>query len=144
MAMPWSPIVPETRMRSPGRAVRIDSVTPSRDHADAGSGDENLVALAAIHDLGIAGNQGHAGLGAACRMECDDAPKVVHRQAFFENECGREEQRPGAADRQIVDGAVHGQLANVAAGEEEGPHHEGIGGERDAAGAVAAGKSTVA
>src|SRR5262249_39322202 len=41
--------------------------------------------------------------------------------------------RPGAADGEVVDRAVHGELADVAAREEERRHDVRVGRERDAA-----------
>ena len=41
--------------------------------------------------------------------------------------------RPRAAHREIVDGAVDGERADVAAGKDQRPHDIGIGGERDRA-----------
>ncbi len=112
-------------MRSPGRALRIDSERPSGTRPMPDGGDEDAVALAAIDDLGIAGDERHAGLVAGLPHRGDDALQVGQRQSFFEDERRRQEQRPGAADGQIVDRAVHRQPADVAAGEEERPDHEG-------------------
>ena len=116
-------------MRSPGRALRIDSDRPSGTRPMPGGGDEHLVALAAVDDLGVAGDQRHAGLVAGRAHRGDDALQVGQRQPFFEDERRREEQRRGAADGQVVDGAVDRQPADVAAGEEERPDHERVGGE---------------
>ena len=111
----------------PGDADRQRSAL--RHQADAGSGDEDLVALAPVHDLGVAGDQGHARLVAGLPHRGDDALQVGQRQALLEDEGGREEQRLGAADRQVVHGAVDRQPADVAAREEQRADHEGIGGE---------------
>jgi hypothetical protein len=99
---------------------------PRRHHADTRSGNEYLVALAAVHNLGVARDQLDAGRGTRRPHGGDDAAQVVQRQAIFQDEGRRQVQRPGAADRQIVDGAVDGQLADVAAGEEQRPDHERI------------------
>ena len=82
-------------MRSPGRALRIDRAHALRHHADAGGGDEDLVALAAIDDLGVAGDERHAGLVAGLPHGSDDALQIVQRQSFFEDERGRQEQAAG-------------------------------------------------
>ena len=68
----------------------IDSDRPSGHDADAGRGDEDAVAFAAVHDLGIAGDEGDARLGAGLPHRGDDALEVGHRQPFFENERRRE------------------------------------------------------
>ena len=69
IAMPWSPIVPETRIAVARPRAAIESDAPAGHDADAGGGDEDLVALAAIDDLGVAGDQRHAGLVAGPRIE---------------------------------------------------------------------------
>ena len=61
-----------------------------------------------------------------------DAPEIVHRQAFLENEADREIQRPRAAHGEIVDRAVDGQLADVAAGKKDRADDVGIGAEGQA------------
>ena len=56
----------------------------------------------------------------ACRMESTMRCRSSIGKTFFKNERGRKKQRPGAADGQIVDRAVNCELADVAAGKEEG------------------------
>ncbi len=102
----------------------------------ARGGDEDLVALATIDHLGIAGDDRYAGFGAGFAHGGHDPPQVGHRQTFLQNKCGRKIERRGAADGQIVDRAMHGQSADVAAGEKRRPDHEGIGCQRDPGGAV--------
>ena len=53
-------------------------------------------------------------------MDDHDAPQRFDRQTFFQNECGAQPQRLGAAHRQIVDGAVHRQRADVPAAKNSG------------------------
>ena len=118
MAMPWSPIVPETRMRSPGRAMLIDSERPVGNDADAGGGDEDLVPLAAVDDLGVAGDQCDARpRRMPPRIDATMRSRSAMGKPFFENERRRQEERVRAADRQVVDRAVDRQLADVAARE---------------------------
>ena len=119
-------------MASPGRARSAEMLTPSRNDADAGGVDEDLVALAAVDDLGVAGDELHAGLGGRGAHRLDDAAQIVDGQAFFEDERGGEIQRLRAAHGQIVDGAVDGEAADVAAGKEDRRDHEGVGGEGEA------------
>jgi hypothetical protein len=110
-----------------------------RHDADAGGGDEDPVALAAINDLGVPRDQDHPGHLARLAHRADDAAQVFQRQPLLQDEGGRQELRHGAADGEVVDRAVDRQLADVAAGEEQGAHHKRVGGQRDAraAGAVA-------
>ena len=100
--------------------------------ADAGGVDEQAVAFAFINDLGVAGDDLHAGLLRGLLHGGDDLPEGLHGQAFFDDEGGTEIERARAGHRQVVDGAVDGQGTEVAAGEEEGPHDVGIGGEGEA------------
>ena len=120
----------EDAVAGPGRA---DRERPALGHeADAGGGDEDLVALAAVDDLGVAGDQRDARLVARLRASRRrSARRSAIGQPFFEDERRRQVERLGPADRQVVDRAVHRQLADVAAGEEERPDDERIGGERD-------------
>ncbi len=90
MAMPWSPIVPETTMRSPGRAARIESDRPSGTRPMPGGGDEDLVALAAVDDLGVAGDQRDARLVAGRAHRATIRSQVGERQTFLEDERRRE------------------------------------------------------
>ena len=56
---------------------------------------------------------------AARAIEAAMPAQVGDREALLDDEPGREHERPRAGDRQIVDRPVDGQLADVAAGEEE-------------------------
>lgn len=89
------------------------------DHADAGGGDVEAVAFAALDDFGIAGDDGDAGGGGGVAHGGDDALERGGGETFFEDKAGTEPERAGAAHAEIIDGAVDGELADVAAGEEE-------------------------
>ena len=104
---------------------------PFRHRADPRGGDEDAVALAAVHDLGVAGDEGHAGFAAGVAHRIDDTPQIVQRQAFFEDERGREEERPRTAHGQVVHRPVHRQFADVAAGKEERSNDKRIRGDGD-------------
>ena len=127
IAMPWSPIVPLTSTASPGRALRRADVHAGRDDADAGCVDVNPVAVAFLHHLGIAGGDLHAGFFAGLRHGGDDVAQCFHRQALFQDEAGREEQRLRPAHGQVIDRAIDGQFADIPAGEEQRADHERIG-----------------
>ncbi len=127
-ATPWSPIVPETRMRSPGRARSPEMCDARRHHADAGGGDEDAVALALLDHLGVAGDHRHAGLARGGGHRLDDALQVGQREAFLEDEARRQVQRPCARHGHVVDGAVHRQAADVAAGKEQRRDDVAVGG----------------
>ena len=119
-------------MASPGWARSAEILTPARNDADAGGGDEDLVALAAVDDLGVAGDELDAGFGGSGAHGLDDAAEIVDRQAFFEDERGGEIERLRAAHREVVDGAVDGETADVAAGKEDRRDDKGVGGEGEA------------
>ena len=129
IAMPWSPIVPLTSTASPGRALAGPISTPGRDDADAGCVDVDPIAVAFLHHLGVTGGDLHPGFFAGLRHGGDDIAERFHRQALFQDEAGRKEQRLGPAHRQVIDRAIDGQFADVPAREEQRADHEGIGGE---------------
>ena len=110
----------------------MDSFAPRRHQTDAGRGDENLITLAAVHDLGIARDQQDAGFVTGGPHGRDDAPEVGERQALLQDERGGKVKGPGSADREVVDGAVNRQPADVAAGKKDRPHDKRIRGEGDA------------
>ena len=99
------------------------------DDADAGGGDEDLVALAAIDYFGVAGDEQHAGFAGGGTHGIDDAAQVLGRESLFEDEGGGKVERTRAAHGQVVDRAVDGQTTDVAAGEEDRGHDERVGGE---------------
>ena len=121
--------MPETRIASPGRTSRAPSCEPARHGADARGVDEELVGAAAPDHLGVAGDDGDAGARRRRARRLDDAAQIGERQALLEDEGERQRQRPRAADGEIVDRAVDRQLADVAAGKEDGRHDVGVGGE---------------
>ena len=70
---------------------------PLRHNADAGSVDENLVRLAAIDHLGVAGDKGHARRIGRVAHRLHDPLEIIHRQAFLEDKSDREMERTRAA-----------------------------------------------
>ena len=108
--------------------VRDDDLTDARRR------DEQPVGGAALHDLGVAGDDGDARLARRGRHAGADGAQVVQGEALLDDEGGGERQRPRRRRRQVVDGAGHGEPADVAAGKPERLHHVRVGGEGDAAG----------
>ena len=104
-----------------------------RDHPDAGGVDEYAITLAALDHLGVAGDDRHAGGARRVGHRMDDAREIGEGQALFEDEAGGEPERPRAAHGDVVDGAVHGELADVASREEQRRDHVGVGAEDDLA-----------
>ncbi len=70
--------------------------------------------------------------GGGLRHGFGDAAQIGEGEAFFQDEGGAQSERPRAAHGQIVDGAVHGERADIAAAKEQRLDHEGIGGEGEA------------
>ena len=99
------------------------------DDANSGRREEQLVASASVDDLGVAGDDLDARLGRCSRHRAGDLPHEVDGHAFFHDRRAGKIERPRPADRQIVDRAADGELADVAAGEDQRVDHEGIGGE---------------
>jgi len=113
-------------MQSPARAV-AGQVHVVGHHAHAGGGDEYTVTLALLHHLGVAGDDVHAGLlGCLCHRH-HNALQIGQREAFFEDEAGGQPKRRRPHHRHVVDGAVHRQTADIAAGKEQRRHHMAVG-----------------
>ena len=129
-AMPAQIAVYENRVAGPDAARRDGQ--RMFDHADAGRVDEQPVTLALVHHLGVAGNDLHAGARGGPLHRGDDPPERVHGQPFLDDETGAEIEGAGAAHREVVHRAVHGQGADIAAGKKQRPHDIGIGRERQA------------
>ena len=68
-----------------------------RHPADAGRVDENAVPLAAIDDLGVAGDDPHAGRPGGLGHRGHHAAERLHRQPFFEDEARAQVRRPAPA-----------------------------------------------
>ena len=88
------------------------------DHPDPGGIDVDAVPLAAVDDLGIAGDDRHSALLRGGVHRLHDLPERLHRQALFQDKSGAEVAWPGPAHRQIIDGTVHRQRADITPGEE--------------------------
>ena len=88
--------------------------------ADARRVDEEPVRGASGHHLGIARHHLHPARSAPRRGRCRrSACSVSMRQALLDDEGEAQVQGLGPAGGQVVDRPVHGQLADVAAGEDE-------------------------
>ena len=102
------------------------------DHAQPCGGDEQAVAFALVHDLGVARDELHTSGGRGLLHRPDDASERLHRQAFLDDESGAQPLRPRAAHGEVVDCSVDGERADVAAGKKQRMHDVGIGGEGEA------------
>jgi len=72
-----------------GLRIASGQFHPRRHDADAGRGDEDAVALAALDDLGIAGHHRHAGGFRGCRHALHDARQIGELEPLFDDEGGR-------------------------------------------------------
>ena len=118
--MPWSPMVPETMTASPGRALPPQMSTP------AGTTPMPAVLMnsrrrAPLDHLGVAGDDRHARLARP--------PRAIEATIRSRSATGSPSSRMKPADRysgaapthgQVVDRAVDGQRADVAAGKKRG------------------------
>ena len=102
------------------------------DHADARRIDKDSVALALVDDFRVAGDQLHVGFGGGLLHRGNDGAECFHLESFFENESCAQVERARAAHREIVHRAIDGEIADIAAGENQGADNEGIRGEGQA------------
>ena len=130
--MPWSPIGPESRIASPGRADRGRAVDAGNRPPDAGGGDVHAVGLAVLHHLGVAARDGDPGRAGRPRHGAHFGLQDFRRQAGFQH-IG-DDQRLGAraGNGQVVDRAVDRQFADGAARKTQRADHEAVGGDGDA------------
>ena len=68
---------------------------------------------------------------AAVGDRLDLGPQLVGRQALLEDQREAERERPRAGHREVVDGAVHRELADRAAGEADRLDDEAVGRQRE-------------
>src|SRR5213079_2654943 len=102
------------------------------DHAEARRRYEAAVRFTPVHDLRVAGHYRYIGCLRRLAHGRHDAIQVGKREAFLEDERRGQVQGPRAGHREIVHGAVNGEVADVAAGEEERRDDVRVGGEGEA------------
>ncbi len=108
------------------RAIAGD-LNPGRHDADAGGVKEQSVGLAALDHLGVAGNDCDAGGARRLAHRTGDALEIGERESLLDDEAGGKIKRARAAHGDVVDGAVDGERADIAAGEEQRRDHKRIG-----------------
>lgn len=104
------------------------------EDSDAGGVDVAAVAVAALDDLGVSGDDLDARCGRGLSHGGDDGGKLGERETFFKDEAGGEIFGFGSGDGEVVDGSVDGEIADGAAGEKERLNDEGVAADGDAAG----------
>ena len=95
--------------------------------ADSGRADVDAVGRPPTDHFGVAGDDGDASDASGRRHVGDDGVQVRYREPFLDDERRRQPRRPRAHHGEVVDGAVHGEVADRAAREPPGLHHEGVG-----------------
>ena len=86
---------------------------------DPGRGQEELVAGAVRHDLGVAGYDADPGFARRLRHRRGDPTQQIDRAAFLDDRGAGEVERHGARDGEVVDRAAYGEPADIATGEEQ-------------------------
>ncbi len=98
-----------------------------RYQADARGGDVHAVRRAVVDDLGVAGDDRNPGGRGRLRHIGDDLSQRIDGKALLQNETRRKGERAGAHDGEVIDGAVHGQVAGRSAREAKWLDHERVG-----------------
>ena len=129
MAMPCTAMEPLRMILSPGRARLGSMFTPFGTTPMPDVLMKILSALPRSTTFVSPVTSVTPAASAASRIDCTTRREIVHRQAFLEDEADREMQRARAAHGEIVDRAVDGQLADVAAREKDRADDVGIGAE---------------
>ena len=89
------------------------------DRPHTGGVDEQLIRGATLHDFGIASHNGDTCFARGCCHAVNNGFQCLHRQTLFEDKTAGEVAWNSSADRDIVSRTADGQLANIAAGEEQ-------------------------
>ena len=132
IAVPWSPTRPESRIRSPGRSAGGREPRALVDQPEPGRADVHAVGVAALDDLGVAGDdRARPPPRPARAIASTSARSVLGGQALLEDQRQRQRERARAGHREVVDRAVDGELADRAAGEAQRLDDEGVGGQRE-------------
>ncbi len=105
---------------------------PLRHDAHAAGVEIGPVAASGLDYLGVAGHHLHTTFFGSRAYGGEDAPQILHWEPLLEDQAQHQPQRPCAGHCQVVDRAVYREAADVAAGEEQRPHHEAVGGQGQA------------
>ena len=95
IAVPWAPIAPETRIRSPGAGASGDSAARGSTLPMPGRAHVHAVGVAALDDLRVAGDDRHAGRRRGVGDRLDLGAQDVGVEALLEDE-RRASARAGA------------------------------------------------
>src|ERR1700678_1256709 len=106
------------QMRSEGHAFA--------DHANSRRCEEQLVASASLHHLGIPGDDLDACLFRRTRHRTRYLPQQIDGHAFFDDHRAGKVEWLCSADREIIDGPADCKLADIATRKVQRVYHEGI------------------
>ena len=102
IAVPWSPMRPETRIASPG-PQRVGRQARARvAPAEAGRADVHAVGVTALDDLRVAGDDRHARRRGGARDRLDLGAQRLGVQALLEDQREAERQRLRSGHREVV------------------------------------------
>ena len=82
-----------------------------------------------MHNLGVARDDGNTGIGGGQCHRFRKRPQRIDLKTLLDDRAAGEVKRNSPANRQIIDGATDGELADVAAWEKQRIDDIGIGGE---------------
>ena len=134
IAVPCSPIEPETSTRRPGRSAPGESRArgssrPMPGRADVHRRRRGRARRPSCRRRRLRPRPPRA----AAAIASTSARSVVGRQALLEDQRERQRERARARDGEVVDRAVDGQLADRAAGEAQRLDDEAVGRQRSSA-----------
>ena len=113
------------------------------DDPDAGRVHEDAVRLAALDDLRVAGDDVHRGLARRVANRAEHALQRLEREPLLEDQAAGQPERTGAAHGEVVHRAVHRELPDVTAREEQRGDDVRVRRERQAAPVHAEDRSVV-
>src|SRR5688572_9801297 len=113
-----------TRTHGGGRQVQLRVC-----NSNPGGSDVEPVGLAALDHLGVSGGDGDSGVPGSVGHRLYFVGQRLGLQPLLDDEGGGERERGGAGDGQVVDRTVDRELSYGPAGEHEGTHDEGVGGQ---------------
>ena len=115
-------------LSSPGLSAAGEGAARLVDEPDPGRAQVHAVAVAALHHFGVARHdlpRRRPGRGGRDRLHLG-LQQIGRGEALLEHHRERQRERPRACHGEVVDGAVHGQIADRAARKAERPDDEAV------------------
>ena len=124
------------RMKGPKKTNRYPDdfkIKAVQLFADPGAVDVDAVALAAADDLRVAGHHAYARV-VSRRLDGVEYPaQQLEGEPLFDDQAERQPAGTGPGHGEIVDGTVHGEMPDVAAGEFQRLDDKAVGRKHDVA-----------